>query len=170
MNITQKIGIALSAHIQNSTKVPAEKIMKLIDEYKQQKQQSEDIIEQQKNIYVSLFQNPRLENDIKYNSYLAERSALYENWKKNGDKASLIEVLKISKPIMQNIPDIYTYTMVNPYQKERKPSNERKLKPQLKPLKTKDCPEGKILNPITNRCVNAPKETKKKRKKLKKRL
>jgi bifunctional polynucleotide phosphatase/kinase len=49
------------------------------------------------------------------------------------------------------------------------PSPEPKKKDAAKAVKaakaakaTKECPDGKILNPITNRCINIPKEPKKK--------
>jgi bifunctional polynucleotide phosphatase/kinase len=43
------------------------------------------------------------------------------------------------------------------------PSPEPKKKDAAKAVKTiKKCPDGKILNPITNRCINIPKEPKKK--------
>jgi len=46
------------------------------------------------------------------------------------------------------------------------PSPEPKKKDVAKATKavkaTKECPDGKILNPITNRCINIPKEPKKK--------
>jgi DNA 3'-phosphatase len=41
------------------------------------------------------------------------------------------------------------------------PNEPKKKEPKKKePKKPKECPEGKVLNPITNRCINIPKQPK----------
>jgi DNA 3'-phosphatase len=48
-----------------------------------------------------------------------------------------------------------------PEPKEPKKKEPKKKEPKKKePKKPKECPEGKVLNPITNRCINIPKQPK----------
>ena len=162
MNIIRNLGIALSGHVENSTKVPADKILKLINDWNVHKQQIDEAIDKQRNMYTALYENPRLENAMKYNTYLADRAEVYNVWKKNGDKESLLELVKFSKPSFQDVSEIYTYTAINPYQPDRKPKEEQsktKTTKIQKPTKTvvkKECPEGKIYNPTTGRCITDP--------------
>ena len=160
MNTIRNIGLSLVGHIESSNKIPIDKIKKTLDEYNKERQESDEFVEKQKNIYISLYENPRIQNDIEYNAYIQRKQELYDSWKPTKSKSHLVAFLKLPFPKYEIVPEVYTYTMINPNKLETKNNinkpeqNHDNIKKVVK--KEKECPEGKILNPKTGRCINDP--------------
>jgi hypothetical protein len=158
MKILRNIEKSFIGQIENKSNIDALKT--LIKSYFDNKKVDDDALNQKYNKYIALFENERTKNNLEYNAYLNERAQIYDLWKKTKTKSALIDLAKLPRPIPKDVPDIYTHTIINVT--ERHITEKPIIKPVVKPAKPakpnpkkeKECPEGKILNPITGRCIN----------------
>ena len=147
----RNIGEALLSHIENKDKTPIKTLNNLINEHKIRLQGIDEINMYKKEAYKTKYENPRIENNLKYDLYLRERKKLVNEWKT--DKKSLalmLNFINFKRPELEDIPEIYTYQNIdlNP---DKKTSFVQK--PIAKPSKEKECPPGKVLNPKSGRCI-----------------
>jgi hypothetical protein len=121
-------------------------IKKQIGEYNKYKSDESNVIEQKIMKYDELYKNPRERNNYEYELFLGKKEELYNIYREAGTLDALYEYLNCKYDV-SNVPDIYTYAHIN--------LNERVK--VFKDAKADDgCPEGKILNPKTKRCVKDP--------------
>jgi hypothetical protein len=174
MNILRNIELSIVHHLENNSKYPIETISQYVKQYFENKKEKNNEDIQKYNKYMALYENERIKNKIEYDLYLNQRAELYDEWKKSNSKASAIELIN-KKYIINDVPEIYTYSVINtrepkmkkecPENKVLNPKNGKCINdPNIKTIKKditnkdvkKECPEGKILNPKTGRCINDP--------------
>jgi hypothetical protein len=129
-------------------------IKKQIGDYYKYKSDESNVISQKIMKYDELYKNPREKNNYEYELFLAKKEELYNIYKDTRTLAALYDYLyyKYDTAI---IPDIYTYANINLKEREKVVKDDKAAKP-ANAANAKVCPEGKILNPKTNRCVKDP--------------
>jgi hypothetical protein len=110
--------------------------------------------------YDEMYKNPREKNNYEYELFLAKKEELYNIYKDTRTLAALYDYLNY-KYDTAIIPDIYTYAHINLKEREKvvkddKAANAANATKAAKAANAKVCPEGKILNPKTNRCIKDP--------------
>ena len=159
----------LSINMYDKTAEPAKMnvIKKLVSEYFKHKEGEGNVVSQKMMKYDEQFKKVRERNDYEYELFLEEKERLRSIFKETKSLSSLYDYLNYKYTNQhQSIPDIYTYEyfdlndrIVAP--KTLKPkAKEPKAAKAKEPKVLKDCPEGKVRNPITKRCVNDKKEPK----------
>jgi hypothetical protein len=124
-------------------------IKKQIGDYNKYKSDEYNVISQKIMKYDELYRNKRERNDYEYELYLGRKEELYNIYREAGTLDTLYEYLNC-KYEAPNVPEIYTYAHINLNERE-------KVVKAAKDAKAADkCPEGKILNPKTKRCVKDP--------------
>jgi hypothetical protein len=123
-------------------------INKQINDYFKYKVDETNIITQKKLKYEEKYKNARELNNYNYTAYLNKKNELYNIFKEAKSLDSLYEYLKYKYADYKSIPDIYTYEQINLDEKVVSHSNNN--------VTTNVCPLGKILNPITKKCVKDP--------------
>jgi len=162
----RNIGEALLSHIEYNDKTPVKNIMDLIQKHKISLEESATINMYKKELYKTKYENPRNENQMKYDIYLKERNELVNKWKQDiNSRAKLLDILNFKRPELEEVEDIYSYQNIdlNADKKVTLVIEKDKIKDVLpvkttkssniKKVKSKECPPGKILNPVTNRCI-----------------
>jgi len=133
-------------------------IKKQISDYFKYKSDQNNIIMLKKQKYNEDYKNARELNNYNYELFLEEKRNLHNIFKQTKTLASLYEYLNYKNANYADIPDIYTYEYINfPEHEKREERKERKEQVTVVPSKKGIvCPEGKILNPKTNRCIKDP--------------
>jgi len=126
-------------------------IKKQIADYYKYKSDESGVITQKIMKYDELYKNPRERNNYEYELFLAKKEELYNIYKETRTLAALYDYLNY-KYDTAIIPDIYTYAHINLNEREKVVKDAK----APKAANAKVCPEGKILNPKTNRCVKDP--------------
>uniref|UniRef100_A0A6C0K5W3 Uncharacterized protein n=1 Tax=viral metagenome TaxID=1070528 RepID=A0A6C0K5W3_9ZZZZ len=126
-------------------------IKKQIADYYKYKSDESNVITQKIMKYDELYKNPRERNNYEYELFLAKKEELYNIYKETRTLAALYDYLNY-KYDTAIIPDIYTYAHINLNEREKIVKDAK----APKAANAKVCPEGKILNPKTNRCVKDP--------------
>jgi hypothetical protein len=130
-------------------------IKKQISDYFKYKSDQNNIIMLKKQKYNEDYKNARELNNYNYELFLEEKRNLHNIFKQTKTLASLYEYLNYKNANYANIPDIYSYEYINFPEHEKR--EERKEQVTIAPSKKGIvCPEGKILNPKTNRCIKDP--------------
>jgi hypothetical protein len=155
------------------------KIKKLVGEYFKHKEDEGNVVSQKMMKYDEQFKKVRERNDYEYELFLEEKDRLRSIFKETKSLSSLYDYLNYKYTNQhQSIPDIYTYEyfdfnerIVVPKEPKAAKAKEQKVPKEAKEQKAKepkvpkepkaakakelkDCPEGKVRNPITKRCVN----------------
>jgi hypothetical protein len=104
--------------------------------------------------YDEMYKNPREKNNYEYELFLAKKEELYNIYKDTRTLAALYDYLNY-KYDTAIIPDIYTYAHINLKEREKVVKDDKAAN-AAKAANAKVCPEGKILNPKTNRCIKDP--------------
>jgi hypothetical protein len=149
------------------------KIKKLVGEYFKHKEDEGNVVSQKMMKYDEQFKKVRERNDYEYELFLEEKDRLRSIFKETKSLSSLYDYLNYKYTNQhQSIPDIYTYQYFDfnerivapkepkakePKAKEPKAKEPKAKEPKAKEPKAKElkeCPEGKVRNPITKRCVN----------------
>jgi hypothetical protein len=130
--------------LNNSNMLKLDVIKKQIDDYFKYKVDETNIITQKKLKYEEKYKSARELNDYNYTAYLNKKNELYNIFKETKTLDTLYEYLKYKNTDYKNIPDIYTYEQINLIEKVVDSSNNNV------------CLLGKILNPITKKCVKDP--------------
>ena len=153
--------------IENNDQYSIDKLNYLIDKYRQ------SYIEHEKNIndnlikYSELYESKRIIQNDSYIQYVNERKGYYDLWCKEKKLTDLHKMLNMSFDF-KIIPEIYSYknfdignnknNKENIKDKEDLQENKELQKENKdnykKIMKKRDCPDGKILNPKTGRCVS----------------
>ncbi len=132
-------------------------IKKQIADYYKYKSDESNVITQKIMKYDELYKNPRERNNYEYELFLAKKEELYNIYKETRTLAALYDYLNY-KYDTSIVPDIYTYAHINLNEREKvvKDAKAPNAPKAPKAANAKVCPEGKILNPKTNRCVKDP--------------
>jgi hypothetical protein len=125
-------------------------IKKQIGDYNKYKSDESNVISQKIMKYDELYRNKRERNDYEYELYLGRKEELYNIYREAGTLDALYEYLNC-KYEAPNVPEIYTYAHINLNERERVVKEDKAAK-----AAADKCPEGKILNPKTKRCVKDP--------------
>ena len=129
-------------------------IKKQISDYFKFKNEQSDIIMLKKQKYDDDYKKAREINNYNYELFREKKGELQNIFKETKTLGSLYEYLNYKNTDYAEIPDIYTYEHINLMENE-----ERNKQIAAVPVPSKKgivCPEGKILNPKTNRCVKDP--------------
>ena len=132
----------------NANALKLNEIKKQIKDYFKKKEDENNIILQKKLKYEDNYKIPRDTNNYNYIIFLEKKRELYNIFRESKTLASLHDYLKYKNTNYSHIPDVYTYEHINLEEKVRVvvPNDDNKVK-------VKVCKDGKVLNPITNRCV-----------------
>jgi len=155
----RNIGEAILSHIENNNKTPAKYIEDLIQKHKISLEELSNVEMYKKELYKTKYENVRIQNKMIYDSYLKERNGLINEWKNEKSLSKLFDIINFKRPEIKDVEDIYTYQNINLNKnKNTVILTENTIKKDFnvktsKITKTKDCPEGKILNPKTGRCI-----------------
>ena len=126
-------------------------IKKQIADYLKYKSDEDNVITQKIMKYDELYKNPRERNAYEYELFLEKKEELYNIYRDSKALGALYDYLNYKYESGEgsggSVPDIYTYAHIN--------LNER-VKVVKDDNKTNVCPEGKMLNPKTKRCVKDP--------------
>ena len=127
-------------------------IKKQIADYLKYKSDENNVITQKIMKYDELYKNPRERNAYEYELFLEKKEELYNIYRDSKALGALYDYLNYKyenggSESGSGVPDIYTYAHIN--------LNER-AKVVKEDNKTNVCPEGKMLNPKTKRCVKDP--------------
>tara|TARA_B000000477_G_scaffold86228_1_gene73191 strand:+ start:1504 stop:2253 length:750 start_codon:yes stop_codon:yes gene_type:complete len=157
----------------------------MIDTYYQNKQELKNI-ESEKNIeYVNYIENPRYLQQQLYDTYVKERSIIYNEWIETKSQESLYKLCNIKPFEYKKFPDIYTskYFINTNLGKRKKELNKKAniIQPEVQPenielnpipdnniddinkctkKKEEECKkDGKICNEKTGRCIKDKKKS-----------
>jgi hypothetical protein len=130
-------------------------IKKQIGDYNKYKSDEYNVISQKIMKYDELYRNKREMNDYEYELYLGRKEELYNIYREAGTLDTLYEYLNC-KYEAPNVPEIYTYAHINLNEREKVVKDDKAAKDAKSALAADKCPEGKILNPKTKRCVKDP--------------
>jgi hypothetical protein len=140
-------------------------IKKQISDYFKYKSDENNIITQKMIKYEEEFKRPRELNNYEYELFLGKKEELYNIYRETKSLSSLYDYLNYKYENNKSIPEIYTYEHINLNERARDTNvaNAAKVvaKPANKNIDRKEwiqdgCPDGKVRNPITKRCVNDP--------------
>jgi len=155
----RNIGEAILSHIENNNKTPAKYIEDLIQKHKISLEELSNVEMYKKELYKTKYENVRIQNKMIYDLYLKERNDLINEWKNEKSLSKLFDIINFKRPEIKDVEDIYTYQNINLNKnKNTVILTENTIKKDFnvktsKITKTKDCPDGKILNPKTGRCI-----------------
>ena len=121
-------------------------IKKQVGDYNKYKSDENDVIAQKIMKYDELYRNNRERNDYEYELFLGRKEELYNIYREARTLDALYDYLNC-KYDASNVPEIYTYAHINLNERERVIKDDKKANV---------CPEGKMLNPKTKRCVKDP--------------
>jgi hypothetical protein len=180
----EKSLLAINMYDKSAEPAKLSKIKKLVGDYFKHKGDESNVVSQKIAKYDEQFKKVRERNDYEYDLFLEKKDELRSIFKETKTLSSLYDYLNYKYTNdHQSIPDIYTYEYFDlndrivvpkaPKAKEpKKDDKETKAPkapavPKTKAAKAakatkelKDCPEGKVRNPITKRCVNEKKAAK----------
>ncbi len=99
-------------NIENKNKISIDKIKKEISVYNQQKKEL-DVADNELMIkYVEKYETPRIQQEEEIQKYLEERGILYDKWKIENSKQSLLDLISLERPEIKKIPEIYSYKLL----------------------------------------------------------
>jgi len=165
MATIRSIGEALLSHIEYKDNESIKIITDLIEKHKIIQDELSNINMYKKEIYKTKYENPRIENNMMYDSYIKNRQELINIWQKDkNSKAKLLDILNLKRPELETIDEIYTYQNIDLNADKAKVVKQDKdvakvvkrdkdVAKIVKVVKEKECPPGKVLNPITKRCI-----------------
>ena len=177
----EKSLLAINMYDKSAEPAKLSKIKKLVGDYFKHKGDESNVVSQKIAKYDEQFKKVRERNDYEYDLFLEKKDELRSIFKETKTLSSLYDYLNYKYTNdHQSIPDIYTYEyfdlndriVVPKEPKAKAPKKDDKetkapkapAVPKAKAAKAtkelKDCPEGKVRNPITKRCVNEKKAPK----------
>ena len=130
----------------NANALKINELKKKINEYFKKKDDENNIILQKKTKFEDNYKFARDRNNYNYMIFLEKKKDLFNIYRESKTLDALYEYLNYKNTDYSHIPDIYTYEHINLEEKVRvvAPKDDKKVK---------ECKDGKVLNPITNRCV-----------------
>uniref|UniRef100_A0A6C0LMT0 Uncharacterized protein n=1 Tax=viral metagenome TaxID=1070528 RepID=A0A6C0LMT0_9ZZZZ len=183
----EKSLLAINMYDKSAEPAKLSKIKKLVGDYFKHKGDESNVVSQKIAKYDEQFKKVRERNEYEYDLFLEKKDELRSIFKETKTLSSLYDYLNYKYTNdHQSIPDIYTYEyfdlndriVVPKASKAKEPKKDDKetkvpkvpkapkapAVPKAKAAKAtkelKDCPEGKVRNPITKRCVNEKKAAK----------
>ena len=166
MEISAKdIYYSIFNSVENDKVYPIENIKLNIEKYNNIKKKNLSDINEKVIKYIEIYDNPRIQSENNYNEYVYNRNILYNIWKENPNKQNVYNLINFEKPELNDIPEIYTYTVIQDKREKKekrdndvihkpkvpKPDESKVAKPKIP--KKRVCPEGQVINPNTGRCV-----------------
>ena len=159
----EKNILNINMYSKDNDQVKLNIIKKQIGDYFKYKGDESNIITQKIIRYDEHYKKAREINNYEYELFLQKKEELYNIYKETKELSSLYEYLNYKYTNNKSVPDIYTYEHIR--LEEDRPSGRKEMngvkevngvKDAKGVNKEKVCPEGKVLNPITKRCVKAP--------------
>lgn len=153
----RNISELLFNHMEDKHTYPITKVKLAIQKYEAQLKEKQIAENDSKIEFDNLYSTPRTIQNESYEVFLQERKNILKEWKHNRSK-DLLNKLMTMRFDFKEIPDIYTTTVIKPYnERSKRPEPMEPIKPdelhQQVNKKHKECPPGKVLNTVTNRCV-----------------
>jgi hypothetical protein len=167
----EKSLLAINMYDKSAEPAKLSKIKKLVGDYFKHKGDESNVVSQKIAKYDEQFKKVRERNDYEYDLFLEKKDELRSIFKETKTLSSLYDYLNYKYTNdHQSIPDIYTYEyfdlndriVVPKASKAKEPKKDDKetkapkapAVPKAKaPKELKECPEGKVRNPITKRCI-----------------
>jgi hypothetical protein len=172
----EKSLLAINMYDKSAEPAKLSKIKKLVGDYFKHKGVESNVVSQKIAKYDEQFKKVRERNDYEYDLFLEKKDELRSIFKETKTLSSLYDYLNYKYTNdHQSIPDIYTYEyfdlndrIVVPKEQKAPKKDDKETKapktpavPKAKaPKEQKECPEGKVRNPITKRCINEKKAPK----------
>jgi len=174
----EKNFLNINIYSKNADNAKINIIKKQIDDYFKYKHDDNNKIMEKKIKYEDKYKRPRELNNSNYEYFLEKKEHLYNIYKETKSLSALYDYLNCKIVNYTDIPEIYTYEYQHIDEQNKKdPVNTKakkdilNVKDKKNPLNTNDkkvpvnanpvvkakvCPPGKVLNPVTNRCVKDP--------------
>ena len=170
----EKSLLAINMYDKSAEPAKLSKIKKLVGDYFKHKGDESIVVSHKIAKYDEQFKKVRERNNYEYDLFLEKKDELRSIFKETKTLSSLYDYLNYKYTNdHQSIPDIYTYEyfdlndriVVPQAPKTKAPKKDDKetkapkapAVPKAKTAKAtkelKDCPEGKVRNPITKRCI-----------------
>lgn len=169
-------------NINDSSRFSKDKILLAIHKFKEQSRNKEETINERKKDFFENYEIKRETQNYDYDLFLKAKHQLWKEYEHSQSKDSLYKLLHMNFDY-KSIPELYTYNIP----KSKLGTREKQISDGILPedkksnvvvpstnVKKKICPPGKVLNPVTNRCVqdknkkpeqtNKPKENEPKKK------
>lgn len=105
------IGYILLDTINSKTDLNKIKLMNAVKTYKKKMNDKKENEINNRNKYITNYENKRKKNEDNYNLYLRENKLLYNKWIQTKKTKELYEYVSHKKPYYDEIDDIYT---INP--------------------------------------------------------
>lgn len=105
------IGYILLDNINSKTDLNKLKLINAIETYKKNIKDEKEIEKNNRNKYITNYENKRKNNEDNYNKYLRENKLLYNKWLQTKKTKELYEYISHKKPYYEEIDEIYT---INP--------------------------------------------------------
>jgi len=105
------IGYILLDTINSKTDLNKIKLINAIETYKKRINDKKENEINNRNRYITNYENKRKKNEDNYNLYLRENKLLYNKWLQSKKTKELYEYVSHKKPYYEEIEDIYT---INP--------------------------------------------------------
>lgn len=102
------IGLLLINSLNKNNAENKKTLITYINKYNEEKEKKINDNIEENTYYLVNYDNIREKNKLLYNEYLQKRLDLYNEWKENKTNNNLIKLLNLNKPIIEEIPDIYT--------------------------------------------------------------
>ena len=153
----EKNILNINIYDKNADNAKLNIINKQISEYFDFKNEEYNIIIEKKIKYEEKYKKPRELNNSNYEQYLEKKMYLHNVYKGTKSLSDLVKYLNCKIENYADIPEIYTYEYLHVNEQKKRiatqPEKDKKNVPNVN-AKIKECPEGQILNPETNRCVD----------------
>jgi len=154
----RNISELLFNHMEDKHSYPITKVKLAIQKYEAKLKEKLIADNTSKIEFDDLYNTPRsIQNEL-YEGFLQERENILKEWTHSKSK-DLLNKLITMRFNFKDIPEIYTTTVIKPYNERfKRPEPMEPMEPMDIPeqaiKKLKKCPPGKVLNPATNICVS----------------
>jgi len=99
----------LLSHESNSAKTSIERVILSFDDWKAEKKEKEEALNQLERDYTENHSAPRLQKEIDYETFVATQKELIDNWKTSRDQTVLNEIITLERaPANYKEDPIYT--------------------------------------------------------------
>ena len=102
------IGLLLIKSINNNSSENKAMFLKTTKKYNDKKEDDYNKNLEDISYYISTYENKRNNYKKIYDEYLSKRFNLYMKWKKSKNVLDLDNLMKLSRPPYEEVPDIYT--------------------------------------------------------------
>lgn len=110
MDKLNSFGLLLLNSINRNNGENKRSFINYVNKYKDDKEKINNSNLEDMTSYLANYDNKREQNNSIYDEYLQKRFHLYNQWRDNKTNTNLIKLLYFNKPVLEEVPDVYTKT------------------------------------------------------------